>query len=75
MPGLIFLFTGLLACVGAVPGGRALALFGACTATTHLFSALTHVYPDSKRLEKLDHLGIVVLIVGTPFTALLVRRW
>jgi predicted membrane channel-forming protein YqfA (hemolysin III family) len=34
---------------------------------------MTHVYPDSHGLEKLDHLGIVALIIGTPLTALMVR--
>lgn len=35
--------------------------------------ALLAVWPDDHMLEKLDHLGIVVLIMGTPVTQLLVR--
>jgi len=104
---------------GRVPGGAALAAFCCCAAATHLFSALTHVWPDSHSLvgvgvgvgcrgvgwmlesdhssphnhkqpakaapsvypldylftllqEKLDHVGIVATIVGTPITALMV---
>lgn len=35
---------------GRVPGGVALAAFCCCAATTHLLSALTHVWPDSHSL-------------------------
>lgn len=38
----------------------------------HFLSALTHVYPDDIYLEKLDHLGIVCLVMGTPISTLLV---
>lgn len=42
---------------------------------TVLFCALLcrAVWPDDHTLEKLDHLGIVLLIVGTPVTQMLVR--
>jgi Haemolysin-III related len=48
-------------------------LFGVCAACTHLFSAVTHVWPDDHYLEKLDHLGIVLTVVGTPVSTLLAR--
>jgi predicted membrane channel-forming protein YqfA (hemolysin III family) len=48
-------------------------VFCACAATTHILSAVTHVWPDDHALEKLDHVGIVALIVGTPLTAVMVR--
>ncbi len=54
-------------------GGLPMIVFSLCAATTHLLSALTHVYPDDHALEKLDHVGIVALIVGTPLTAVMVR--
>jgi predicted membrane channel-forming protein YqfA (hemolysin III family) len=47
-------------------------VFCCCAATTHLLSSLTHVYPDDHFLEKLDHIGIVALIVGTPLTQMMV---
>jgi predicted membrane channel-forming protein YqfA (hemolysin III family) len=50
-----------------------LAAFCACAAATHLLSALTHIWPDDHFLEKLDHFGIVALILGTPATQLMVR--
>jgi predicted membrane channel-forming protein YqfA (hemolysin III family) len=39
----------------------------------HTGSAVTHVYPDDHFLEKLDHLGIVTLVMGTPISTLVVR--
>jgi len=81
LPGAAFLVLGFISLSSAAPawlprtdGARAwthdpLGAFCLCAATTHLLSALTHVWPDSVRLEKADHVGIVVLIVGTPLTA------
>lgn len=43
-----------------------------CSCMMHFLSALTHVYPDDIYLEKLDHLGIVSLVMGTPISTLLV---
>ncbi|KAL4452780.1 hypothetical protein ABPG75_008442 [Micractinium tetrahymenae] len=71
VPGVALLALAALASWGRVPGGAALAAFCCCAATTHLFSALTHVWPDSHSLEKFDHIGIVATIVGTPITALM----
>lgn len=71
VPGLCFLLLGALARLHVVPGGLPLLVFCCCTAATHLLSAITHVYPDDHFLEKLDHLGIVALIMGTPVTALM----
>lgn len=51
-----------------VPGEVPLWVYTCCTGATHLTSAATHVYPDSHLLEKVDHLGIVATIVGTPIT-------
>jgi predicted membrane channel-forming protein YqfA (hemolysin III family) len=62
----------LLAHLHLVAGGEALWVFCCCAATTHLLSSLTHVYPDDHFLEKLDHIGIVALIVGTPLTQMMV---
>lgn len=74
VPGAVFLTLALVALIGGNDGGWPLAIFGFCAACTHLLSALTHVYPDSHALEKLDHLGIVVLIIGTPMTALMSKE-
>ena len=74
LPGLAFLALGAAALAGAAPGGRALGVFGLCTAATHLLSALTHVYPDNHALEKMDHLGIVATIVGTPLTGVMAQE-
>ena len=49
-----------------------LALFGVCSGLTHMLSMLTHVWPDSHSLEKLDHLGIVATIIGNPMSSLMV---
>lgn len=68
VPGVFFLLVGLY---GLQLGINAYAVFGLCAATTHLLSALTHVYPDSVPLEKMDHYGIVALCVGTTASALL----
>eukprot|EP00887_Chlorella_sp_A99_P003363 scaffold26.g3363.t1 len=70
-PGVLLLLLAALGAGGAVSGGRALAVWGVCSGATHVFSSLGHVYPDSHALEKLDHLGIVATIVGTPLTALM----
>jgi hypothetical protein len=51
----------------------AVALYGACVGGTHVFSAITHIWPDDHYLEKLDHLGIVLTVVGTPISTLVVR--
>ncbi len=61
-----------MAKVVAVPGGFPLMVFSLAAATTHLLSSLTHVWPDDVWLEKADHLGIVVLILGTPYSLILV---
>eukprot|EP00891_Asterochloris_glomerata_P009307 jgi/Astpho2/9307/Aster-x1568 len=64
----------IVAACGGSDGGTPLALFCMCAACTHALSAITHVWPDSHSLEKLDHLGIVVLIIGTPITALMAKE-
>lgn len=33
---------------------------------------MTHVYPDDIVLEKLDHLGIATLVMGTPISTIMV---
>ncbi|KAI8469081.1 MAG: hypothetical protein J3K34DRAFT_290332 [Monoraphidium minutum] len=71
VPGAALLAGAAAAAAGTAPGGPVLALFCACAAVTHCFSALTHVWPDSHGLEKLDHFGIVALILGTPVTQLM----
>ena len=78
IPGLVFLVSGLISIYTLSPKNRAtflpLAIFLLCASTTHLLSCLTHVYPDDHVLEKIDHIGIVALIVGTPLTAVMARR-
>lgn len=71
LPGLAFLIIALGVYADLVRGGIPLAVFCLCAATTHLASAITHVYPDDHVLEKMDHIGIVALILGTPVTALM----
>jgi len=48
-------------------------VFGLLAATCHALSALAHVYPDHRTLEKLDHLGILALIFGTPYSEILAK--
>jgi hypothetical protein len=42
----------LLAYMGVVAGGWPLAVFGCAAATTHLASAVTHVWPDDHILVR-----------------------
>ncbi|KAK9841749.1 hypothetical protein WJX81_000681 [Elliptochloris bilobata] len=80
LPGAAFFFLGLASYLGWMLGAEAswvhnpLGIFCFCAAWTHLGSAVTHVWPDSFTLEKLDHIGIVVLILGTPVTALMAHE-
>lgn len=74
IPGVAFLILGVISLFGGTGGGATLATFCFCAACTHIFSALGHVYPDSHVLEKLDHIGIIALILGTPITALLAKE-
>lgn len=74
IPGLAFLALGLTSLLQVCAGGGTLAIFCFCAACTHILSALGHVYPDSHFLEKLDHIGIIALILGTPITALLAKE-
>ncbi|KAG1656019.1 hypothetical protein FOA52_005647 [Chlamydomonas sp. UWO 241] len=74
LPGCVLVVLGVCALLGSFSGGTPMAVFCACAATTHLLSAVTHVWPDDHALEKLDHVGIVALIVGTPLTAAMARR-
>lgn len=71
VPSLLFLACAPLIHRGFLPGGPPLALFCMFSGTTHLLSTLGHLWPDSVALEKLDHFGIVGLIVGTPITSLM----
>lgn len=77
LPGLLFLLLGVASYSGLYEDAsrewvhNPLGIFCFCAATTHLGSMMTHIYPDSFALEKLDHLGIVALIIGTPLTALM----
>lgn len=57
----------------AAAAPKPMAFFCAAAGLTHLLSALGHVYPDSHSLEKADHLGIVLLIIGNPLSSLMVR--
>jgi predicted membrane channel-forming protein YqfA (hemolysin III family) len=50
------------------------AVFAAFAAITHGCSALTHIYPDSHAIEKMDHIGITATIIGTPVTALMAKE-
>ena len=50
VPGVTLVLLGAAAAAGLAPGGAPLAAFCACAAVTHLFSAITHVWPDSHAL-------------------------
>jgi predicted membrane channel-forming protein YqfA (hemolysin III family) len=52
---------------------KSVCVFSASAGMMHLGSAMTHVYPDDHFLEKLDHLGIATLVMGTPISTILVR--
>jgi hypothetical protein len=45
----------------------------ACRAGARMSLHPGAVWPDDHLLEKIDHMGIVLLIVGTPLTQLMVR--
>lgn len=68
---MLFFLTASFSAFGVIAGGKALAVFGCCAGATHLFSSIGHVWPDNHALEKLDHIGIVALIVGTPLSYLM----
>lgn len=78
LPGLFFLASGLYSLFSLNRTNKAtslpLTIFFLCAAATHLLSCLTHIYPDDHVIEKIDHIGIVALIVGTPLTAVMARR-
>lgn len=74
LPGIAFCVLGLTSFFGGTSGDAILGTFCFCAACTHIFSALGHVYPDSHLLEKMDHIGIIALILGTPITALLAKE-
>ncbi|KAK9841619.1 hypothetical protein WJX74_008816 [Apatococcus lobatus] len=71
IPGCCFLAGTILILARALHESKTLAGFLGCAACTHIISAVTHVWPDSMHLEKVDHVGIVALVTGTPITALL----
>jgi len=73
LPGLAFITLGVAAYNNLVLGGQALVIFCAAATTTHICSAITHIWPDDHLLEKLDHVGIVATILGTPFTAVMAK--
>lgn len=50
---------------------RALAMFAWFMVLNQGASAMTHTYPDSVPLEKIDHAFIVFNLVGTPYTAMM----
>lgn len=54
---------------------EALRLYCVCAIVTQGLSALTHTWPDLIWLEKLDHVGIVFMLVGTPWTAMRAHGW
>lgn len=74
LPGIGFIVLGLLAKAGVAPGGVAMSVYCFCAAMTHVSSAITHVWPDDHVLEKIDHLCIPFLIIGTPMTAVMASR-
>ncbi|KAJ9514517.1 hypothetical protein QJQ45_016254 [Haematococcus lacustris] len=117
VPGVVLICIGIAAWAGQTTGGWPMVIYCAAAATTHLCSAITHIWPDDHLLvrsiasqgmpevierhadivscataaaaaaaatagtavyptllaglvqEKMDHLGIVALILGTPLTA------
>jgi len=66
----MFIIIGLLAKFKKIPGGTNLFIFCCCATGVHACSAYTHVYPDDHIAEKIDHLAIPLLILGTPLTAI-----
>lgn len=56
-----------------VEAWKSVVIFSFSAGVMHSGSALTHIYPDDMLLEKLDHLGIVTLVMGTPISTLVVR--
>lgn len=51
---------------------KSVCLFCCSAGIMHIGSAVTHVYPDDIFLEKLDHLGIATLVMGTPISTIMV---
>lgn len=72
LPGVLLACLSVAAATGAIRGAAPLSFFCAAAAVTHLLSALTHAWPDSVFLDKLDHFGITCLILATPASQLMV---
>lgn len=70
IPCLVFVTLLALSLTRRIPGGAPLAAHCAAVSLGHLASTITHLSPDSKRVEKLDHAGIALWIVSTTYTAL-----
>eukprot|EP00197_Chlamydomonas_leiostraca_P005473 CAMPEP_0202864134 /NCGR_PEP_ID=MMETSP1391-20130828/4499_1 /ASSEMBLY_ACC=CAM_ASM_000867 /TAXON_ID=1034604 /ORGANISM="Chlamydomonas leiostraca, Strain SAG 11-49" /LENGTH=237 /DNA_ID=CAMNT_0049543847 /DNA_START=126 /DNA_END=839 /DNA_ORIENTATION=- len=73
LPGVALVVLGLLGWFNLTIGGLPLVIFCGGAAMTHLLSALTHVWPDDHVLEKIDHLGIMGLLLGVPFSATMAK--
>ena len=74
VPAIFLLWIALYYMLKKVPSGAVMVVFALCSCTTHAFSALTHVYPDSHAIEKCDHVGITATIIGTPVSALMAKE-
>lgn len=55
VPGVLLLLMAAAASAALIPGHHALAVWGVCSGSTHLLSALTHVYPDSHSLVRVPN--------------------
>ena len=74
VPALLFGIGGLLGLAGVVQMSTAMLIACAGATTTHLFSTLAHVWPESIFWEKLDHLGIVTSAYSTLASAVLANN-
>lgn len=73
LPAVVLFAVGMAALSGLMPDSAPVGVFGLLSSTCHALSALAHIYPDHHGLEKLDHLGILALLFGTPYSAILDR--
>ena len=74
LPALAFAGLSVLAWLGCFAGGMPMVVYGLCAFMTQGSSALTHIWPDSHLLEKIDHVCILFTLLGTPLTAIMAMR-
>lgn len=73
LPAILFWVLGITKLVTDFATWKSVCVFCTSAGMMHVGSAMTHVYPDDVYLEKLDHLGIATLVMGTPISTIMAR--